>query len=260
MTTYGYIRISSLKQEEGHGKDVQRTAIEAFAKAQKLGSVELYEETYSGEHVNDREEYQALRAVLRAGDCMIIYKLDRLSRSMIDTEVMLGEMVDRGVRVHSCQPVEEGWLDPERFKDPQNKLMRQVMAAFNEYDKALLLNRMGSGLKAKAAKGGFAGGTPPFGYRIENDDLVIDEAKRPAVLAILALIDQGKSDKAIADHMARGFGDVRAHGKDTPMVWIPSAIERIRKRAGLYLKGEYKDRASSEVKLRPDLVMLKEYA
>jgi hypothetical protein len=43
------------------------------------------------------------------------------------------------------------------------------------------------------------------------------------------------------------------------MVWIPSAIERIRKRTGLYLKGEYKDRASNEVKMRPDLVMLKEY-
>lgn len=259
MTTYAYVRISSLKQEEGFGKEVQRNAIYVFATINKLTPVEWHEETKSGENFKDREVFQAIRAKLVAGDSIIVYKLDRFSRHMIETEVMLGELFERGVRVHSTQTAEQGWLDPERFNDPQSVFIRRIVAAASEYDKSLLLGRMQSGLKAKAAKGGFAGGVPPFGYKIVDGDLAIDEEKRDAVMEVLRMDAMMRNPLTIARHMKTHFDQVRTYSKDPnstqTMTWDNHTIERIIARRMLYTQGRYKDR-NSEVELqRDDLIM-----
>ncbi len=259
MTTYAYVRISSLKQEAGFGKEVQRNAIEALATANALAPFEWCEETESGENFADRPVFQRLRTITKAGDNLIVYKLDRFSRNMIDTELMLGEFVEKGVRVHSTISAEQGWLDPERFYDPANKLMRQIMAAFNEYDKATLLGRMQSGLKAKAAKGGFAGGVPPFGYKIENLELVIDPDKIEAVIAVLSMEAMGLSLREISRRMAANFDHVIAYSKDKDsaktMGWDVKTIQRIIDRRMLYTQGRYRDRNSEVDHQRDDLII-----
>jgi DNA invertase Pin-like site-specific DNA recombinase len=259
MTTYAYVRISSLKQEAGFGKEVQHNAIAAFAATNELTPITWMEETESGTTFADRPVFQLIREKAAAGDSIIVFKLDRFSRHMIETEIMLGELFERQIRVHSTQPAEQGWLDPERFKDPQSVLMRRVMSAFNEYDKAVVLSRMSSGLKAKAAAGGFAGGTPPFGYMIVNDDLAIDPAKAPAALEVLRLDAEGRSLRNISEIMKREFAHIVAYSKSKDatktMGWDIKTISRILQRRMLYTQGRYRDRNSEVDKQRDDLII-----
>ncbi len=265
MIVYPYVRISSMKQEEGFGREVQRNAIQQFMATLPAIfdglTVVWMEETMSGETFTERPVFQRLRQLVSAGDHIIVFKLDRFSRHMIDTEIMLGEMFERHVRVHSTQTVEQGWLDPERFKEPQNKLMRQVMAAFNEYDKSQVLGRMQSGLRAKAAGGGFAGGTPPFGYLIVNDELMIDPAKADAAREVLRLHAEDRSLREISARMKHAFGHIIAYSKDKAstktMAWDVQTIQRIVNRRLLYTQGRYRDRNSEVDKQRDDLIIWK---
>lgn len=258
MTTHAYCRISTTKQEEGYGIEVQHGAVESYAQAHGLAPAQVHTETGSGESMKEREVLQHLLTLLTAGDHLIIYRLDRLSRSLMDLEWLLGLLIEeRGVVVHSCQASERDWLDPARFNDPQTRMMRRIMGAIVEYDRSLVIQRMQSGVKAKAAQGGFTGGKPPFGYRIvDNDRLEPDPEKVACVRAVVDWVRRGYSHENIKQHLRSVWPGIKAYGKDTPIVWSEKAVARVVSLVPLYTKGEYRARTGGEVVERPELIIV----
>jgi DNA invertase Pin-like site-specific DNA recombinase len=137
----GYARIST---------DAQETHLQMDALTRAKCS-RVYEEKASGAKT-DRPELMKLLDNARKGDVVIVWKLDRLARSLrqlIDTTVLLNE---RGVELHSL-------TENINTTTPSGKLTFHIFAALSEFERDILRQRVNAGLKA-ARKRGRIGGRP----------------------------------------------------------------------------------------------------
>jgi DNA invertase Pin-like site-specific DNA recombinase len=137
----GYARVST---------DAQETHLQMDAlKRVKCGRV--YEEKASGAKA-ERPELMKLLDNARKGDVVVVWKLDRLARSirqLIDTTTMLN---DRGVELYSL-------TENINTTTPSGKLTFHLFAALAEFERDILRQRVNAGLKA-ARRRGRVGGRP----------------------------------------------------------------------------------------------------
>jgi DNA invertase Pin-like site-specific DNA recombinase len=198
----GYLRVSTDRQaEEGLGLDIQEQAIRHWAKANGHRIVSWHrDEGVSGS--NGIESRAGLPDALAAiKDChaagLAVYRLDRLARDLIIQETLLAEVRRMGGDVFTTSAAEAGYLadDPD---DPSRKLIRQVLGAVAEYERSMIALRLRAGRKRKAERGGFAYGSPGYGYKAQDRELVPDSEEQEAVARMVDLRDQGASLRAIA--------------------------------------------------------------
>ena len=220
-----YVRVSTERQTEGLGPDVQRQAIKAWAR-RKGHRVALWtaDEGVSGS--NGVEGRVGLLDALSAfsegiAHGLVVYRLDRLARDLIVQEQLLAEVKRLGGQVFSTSAAEDSYLsdDPD---DPSRKLIRQVLGAVSEYERSMIALRLRSGRRRKAEKGGYAYGAPPLGHRAEGRELVPDEQEQRTVARIAELRANDLSLRNIARTLtAEGYTPKRAQ------VWHPNTIARI---------------------------------
>jgi DNA invertase Pin-like site-specific DNA recombinase len=137
----GYARVSTDAQET-------HPQMDALARAK---CTRVYQEKVSGAKT-ERPELMKLLDTARKGDIVIVWKLDRLARSLrqlIDTTVMLNE---RGVELHSL-------TENIDTTTPSGKLTFHIFAALAEFERDILRQRVNAGLKA-ARRRGRVGGRP----------------------------------------------------------------------------------------------------
>ena len=85
--------------------------------------------------------------------------------------------------------------DPE---DPSRKLIRRILGAIVEYERDMIALRLRAGRRRKAEKGGFAFGSPSYGFRAEGGNLVPDLDEQAVVARIAALRQKGDSLRQIS--------------------------------------------------------------
>jgi DNA invertase Pin-like site-specific DNA recombinase len=143
----GYSRVSTTEERQGAGLTGQRRAIERYAAA-KGWSVELAQDEASGSTVAARPALQeALRRLAaHETDCLIVSKLDRLSRSLVD----FADIVRRAER--------EGWvlvvLDPELdMSQASGRAMAGMLSVFAEFEREMIRERIKSALSVKRSQG-----------------------------------------------------------------------------------------------------------
>ncbi len=116
-----------------------------------LVQTRVYQEKASGAK-SDRPEMMKLLDSARKGDVVVVWKLDRLARSirqLIDTTAMLNE---RGVELHSL-------TENINTTTPSGKLTFHIFAALAEFERDILRQRVNAGLAA-ARRRGSVGGRP----------------------------------------------------------------------------------------------------
>jgi DNA invertase Pin-like site-specific DNA recombinase len=198
-----YLRVSTDQQaEHGLGLDVQRDAIRAWAKREGHRiAVWTSDEGVSGSNGLDARVglLDALGA-LQAGTVhgIVVYRLDRLARDLVVQETLLGEVWRAGGRVFSTSASEDSYLDADGADaDPSRALIRQILGAVAQYERAMIRLRLRSGKVRKAAAGGFIGGTPPLGWRAEGGKLVQDPDEQRVRARVLELRTGGASLREI---------------------------------------------------------------
>lgn len=134
MAIYGYARVSTADQNT----TLQRKALK------KAGVGEVVEETRSG--VKARPALEALLERLQAGDTLMVYKLDRLARSVVDFVRILDELRRKGVEFRSLTES----LDTTT---PGGRMFVQLLAVFAEYERELIRERCLAGQQAARARG-----------------------------------------------------------------------------------------------------------
>lgn len=159
-----YLRVSSLGQVDEGGFDRQRAAIARRAKSMKLDVVAEYrDEGVSGtKPLAERPGLRDLLARILSNGVRVILieKADRLARDLIESELILRELREREVRVVEC----EGGNDlTTGDSSPTATLVRQVLGAFSEFDKANLVARMRAGREKVRRETGWCEGTHPYG-------------------------------------------------------------------------------------------------
>lgn len=221
-----YLRVSTDRQaEEGLGLDVQRAAIQAWAR-QSGHRVTLWtaDEGVSGSNgLEAREGLLDALAGLRTGQGrgLVVYRLDRLARDLVVQETLLAELRRIGAEAFSTSPAESAYLgdDPD---DPSRKLIRQILGAVAEYERAMIVLRLRSGRRRKAEGGGFAYGAPAFGFRASGGNLVPSDEEQETIERVLELRAAGLSLREVARTLDEHHISPRRAAN-----WSPESVRRI---------------------------------
>ena len=138
----GYARVST----DDQNLDLQRDALT------KAGCEVIYEETASGKS-SQRIELEHCRKALRSGDTLVVWRLDRLGRSLSDLVNIIGELEREGITFESLsEKIDTG--------SASGKLQFHVFAALAEFERNLIRERTLAGLTAARARGRLGGRKP----------------------------------------------------------------------------------------------------
>lgn len=138
----GYARVSTADQDLAPQLDVLRAK----------GCEPIYSEHASGQHADRPELAQAMKA-LRAGDTLVVWRLDRLGRSLPDLIATVNELAGRGVAFESVTEA----IDTTTAS---GKLVFNIFASLADFERHLIGERTRAGLAAGRARGRM-GGRPP---------------------------------------------------------------------------------------------------
>ena len=142
----GYVRVSTEEQgESGLGLEAQRRAIES-ACDQRGWEPHLREEVGSAASVARRPILKELLGELRRGDVLLVAKLDRLSRSVIDFAGLLADARRRGFNLIAL----DFGLD---LSTPQGELVANVLMAVAQWERQMISQRTSAAMRVKVARG-----------------------------------------------------------------------------------------------------------
>lgn len=168
----GYARVSI---------DDQHLVLQRDALTQ-AGCAVIYEEAVSGKSA-DRPKLEQCRKALRTGDTLVVWRLDRLGRSLPDLVQVVTDLEQRGVGFESLtEKIETG--------SAAGKLVFHVFAALAEFERGLIRERTQAGLAAARARGRAGGRRPKLDEQqvreikilLRNPDIqVADVARRYGV-------------------------------------------------------------------------------
>src|SRR5512146_2544355 len=135
-----YLRVSGLAQVEGEGFPRQLSACEDYARRNDLNIVKVFrEEGITGKsELDNRPALREMLAELMADGVKVVLveKLDRLARKLIVQETILQDFQRRGFQVFST--TENDVTDD----DPTRTLIRQILGAFFEYERAMIVSKL----------------------------------------------------------------------------------------------------------------------
>lgn len=158
LVARAYIRVSTEEQaQRGFSLPAQRERLESFAKSQGWTLARVYEDDgYSAKDTN-RPALQAMLADVQPGEVILAYKLDRLTRSVLDLYELMKRFDQRGVLFKSAT---------EEFNTttPHGRLMITLVAVLAQWERETIAERVKMGRQKKAASGEWPGGPVPFGY------------------------------------------------------------------------------------------------
>ena len=160
----GYARVST----DDQNLDLQHDALRKAG----IADDRLYSDTASGKDA-DRKELLACLKALREGDTLVVWRLDRLGRSLPDLVRIVGELEQRGVSFESLtEKIETG--------SAAGKLVFHVFAALAEFERNLIRERTRAGLVAARARGRAGGRKPKLSEaQIKEINQMVDAQKLP---------------------------------------------------------------------------------
>lgn len=192
-----YLRVSTDAQIEKYGLDVQKQKILDYCDKKGVVIDNWYiDGGYTGSNIN-RPEIQNLLEDSQKGliDTVYIYKLDRMSRDVIDTLTILYRILPQyGVKIVSM-------TEELKFDNPMDKVMVGVNAIMGQYEREVIYMRTRAGMIERVKKGLWpGGGNLPSGYYYDRNDgmLHIDEKQAEKVREAFRLYLEGYSCDRIA--------------------------------------------------------------
>lgn len=152
MATIGYIRVSTIDQNI----DLQRNALTS------ANCDRIFEDRISGKIANRPGLKRALKYVNK-GDTLVVWKLDRLGRSVKNLVALISELHERGAHFHSL-------TDSIDTSSAMGRFFFHVMSALAEMERELIVERTLAGLAAARAQGRL-GGRPRAINKYEQEQI-----------------------------------------------------------------------------------------
>ena len=182
----GYARVSKA--------DDQDTAAQVSA-LKAAGCTRVYEETASGGRW-DRPELHRLLDHLRDGDALVVWKLDRLSRSLKDLLHILEKIDAAGATFRSLTEAVD-------TTGPAGRMMMQMLGSFAEFERAMVRERTRAGIDAARARGRVGGRRPKFTTEQRSEIIAMLAAgKSAADIARLFRVHRATIGRVVAKNAA----------------------------------------------------------
>lgn len=139
---YGYARVSTIYQD-------LESQIQTL---QKEGCNVIYSEKFTGTKT-DRPKFQEVLSILEEGDTLVVTKLDRFARTTVEAIQTIKVLFERKVKVHV--------LNMGLIEDtPTGRLTFNIMSAFAEFERDMILERTSEGRSIARMKEGYKEGRP----------------------------------------------------------------------------------------------------
>jgi DNA invertase Pin-like site-specific DNA recombinase len=173
-------------EKEFNTLDAQREACEAYIASQRAEGWTLVRDRYDdGGFSGGTLERPALKRLLddiRAGlvDVIVVYKIDRLSRSLMDFAKLVEVFDAHGVTFVSV-------TQSFNTTTSMGRLTLNILLSFAQFEREVIGERIRDKVAASKARGMWMGGNVPLGYRVENRKLVPDEDEAARVLRVFTL-------------------------------------------------------------------------
>jgi site-specific DNA recombinase len=182
--------------------DAQREAAEAYIKSQKHLGWTLVSNRYDdGGFSGGTLDRPALRQLIedveaRRVDCVVVYKVDRLSRSLLDFARLIDRFDQRAVSFVSVT---------QQFNTTSSlgRLTLNILLSFAQFEREIIGERTRDKMSAARRKGKWVGGTPVLGYDIDprGGKLVINEREAQRIRAIFELYRTRRNLVAVVNEL-----------------------------------------------------------
>jgi len=139
----GYARVSTSDQD----CSIQEAALKA------AGCAIIRAEKKSGTSREGRSELETVLSFLRSGDTLMVTRIDRLARSLLDLENIVSELKAKGVHLKALE-------QPVDTSTPAGKAFLQMLGVFAEFETALRRERQMEGIAKAKAEGVYKGRKP----------------------------------------------------------------------------------------------------
>lgn len=234
MRTAVYIRVSTEEQaREGFSIAAQREKLLAYVHSQDWKLASLYVDEGASAKDTNRPQLARLLSDIKYGgiDVVLVYRLDRLTRSVLDLYQLLQIFERHGVRFKSCTEVYD-------TTTAMGRLFITLVAALAQWERENLAERVKLGMEQMVKERKRPGGPPPYGYELIDGKLTVHPLEASAVRSMFAQYARGDSPRAIADHANRQG----SRGKNGAK-WSASSVLRLLKNPVYYgaLRWNYAD-------------------
>lgn len=215
-----YIRVSTTYQVEKDSLPMQREDLINYAKyALNIDKYEIFEDAGYSAKSTERPAYQHMMSRLRDREFshLLVWKIDRISRNLIDFSEMYNELKKLGVTFVSKN---------EQFQTdtPMGEAMLKIILVFAELERKMTSERVSSVMISRASKGQWNGGKVPYGYDYDKTtkEFTINPVEASVVERIFTMYETCPSLLAIAREL-NSEGITTKSG----IAWTPVTVSRL---------------------------------
>ena len=189
-----YVRVSTQHQVERVSLPVQREELTNYAKyVLGIDSYEIFEDAGYSAKNTDRPDYQRMMSRVRTGEFshILVWKIDRISRNLLDFSSMYAELKLLGVTFVSKN---------EQFdtSSAMGEAMLKIILVFAELERNMTSERVSSVMLSRASDGVWNGGRVPFGYSYDKESKTFSVREDEAAVVRLAYDSYLKNRSLVA--------------------------------------------------------------
>jgi site-specific DNA recombinase len=200
MSNIAYLRVSHIESLNGTSLETQENKCKAYAELHDFKIDRVYSEVVSGAvEFRKRPVFQKVLSELKGNSKLVVSRLDRLSRKVIDTL----KLVDDFKKEHKEICITDiGNI----HKDGVSKVFVTILASLAEIERENISIRIKASKKIAKENRRYLGGYSEFGYKVENKKLVPDDKEFVVLQSMVNLRKSGLGYRKISDEIKNKFG------------------------------------------------------
>ena len=200
MSNIAYLRVSHIESLNGTSLETQENKCKAYAELHDFKIDRVYSEVVSGGvEFRKRPVFQKVLSELKGNSKLVVSRLDRLSRKVIDTL----KLVDDFKKEHKEICITDiGNI----HKDGVSKVFVTILASLAEIERENISIRIKASKKIAKENRRYLGGYSEFGYKVENKKLVPDDKEFLVLQSMISLRKSGLGYRKISDEIKNKFG------------------------------------------------------
>ena len=200
MSNIAYLRVSHIESLNGTSLETQENKCKAYAELHDFKIDRVYSEVVSGAvEFRKRPVFQKVLSELKSNSKLVVSRLDRLSRKVVDTL----NLIDDFKKEHKEICITDiGNI----HKDGVSKVFVTILASLAEIERENISIRIKASKKIAKEERRYLGGYSEFGYKVENKKLVPDDKEFLVLQSMVNLRKSGLGYRKISDEIKNKFG------------------------------------------------------